>query len=159
MVVLESLPTKEKNSKTMKQEDLKLIVEALAKGGIKGDFVMEKHVEYEVNNVERGGIGIQINGVNRRASNAPVLELLDELVKSAIQQHPKSPKHILLPVRAAKEAEALPMVDLKWVNDRYELQLNPTNWSDWVTKADTNYDNKELSPLIEDFQKLKNSET
>ncbi len=142
----------------MEQDELKLIAEILAKSGIKGDFVMEKHVEYEVNNVERGGIGIQINGLNRRASTDPVRQLLDELVKAAIEQHPNSPKHILLPVRAARDAEALPMADLKWVNDRYGLQLNPTNWSDWVMKADANYDPRELNPLIERFQKLKNSE-
>ena len=29
---------------------------------VKGDLVMEKHVEHEVANVEAGGIGIQIVG-------------------------------------------------------------------------------------------------
>ena len=49
----------------MKQEDIQAALEALGKGGIKvaGDLVIEKHVEYEVDNVEAGGIGIQvING-------------------------------------------------------------------------------------------------
>lgn len=47
----------------MTQEDLKRALEALGKSGITvaGDLVLEKNVEYEVNNVESGGIGIQIN--------------------------------------------------------------------------------------------------
>lgn len=38
-------------------------LEKILKGGIivQGDFVMEKHVENEIGNVEAGGIGIQIN--------------------------------------------------------------------------------------------------
>lgn len=52
----------------MNQEDIQKALEAIGKGGIKvnGDLVIEKHVEYEVDNVEAGGIGIQINnGVSR----------------------------------------------------------------------------------------------
>ena len=46
----------------MNQEELQKALEAIGKGGIQvaGDLVVEKHVEYEVNNVEDGGIGIQI---------------------------------------------------------------------------------------------------
>ena len=46
----------------MKQENLQKTLEAVAKSGItvNGDFVLEKHVEYEIDNVENGGIGIQI---------------------------------------------------------------------------------------------------
>ena len=46
----------------MNQEDIQKALEALGKGGITvaGDLVLEKKVEYEVNNVEKGGIGIQI---------------------------------------------------------------------------------------------------
>ena len=49
-------------SNDMKQEDIQKVLEVLGKGGINvaGDFVVSKHVEYEVNNVETGGIGIQI---------------------------------------------------------------------------------------------------
>lgn len=38
-------------------------MEKILKGGVtvQGDFVMEKHVENEIGNVEAGGIGIQIN--------------------------------------------------------------------------------------------------
>jgi hypothetical protein len=86
-----------------------------------------------------------------------VLGLLDELVKDAIIKG-KSAKHILMPVRAAKEAEVLPLVDLAWVNERYGLTLSPTNWSDWVNKKDANYDSKELNPLITRFQALKTPE-
>ena len=46
----------------MNQEDLQKKLETISKSGIivAGDFVLEKNVEYEVNNVENGGIGIQI---------------------------------------------------------------------------------------------------
>lgn len=46
----------------MNQEEFKKALEALGKGSITvaGDLVLEKHVEHEVNNVETGGIGIQI---------------------------------------------------------------------------------------------------
>lgn len=47
----------------MNMEDLQKALEALGKGGLNfaGDFVLEKHVENEIGNVEKGGIGIQIN--------------------------------------------------------------------------------------------------
>lgn len=47
----------------MNPEDIQKALEAISKGGInvKGDLVLEKHVEHEVANVEPGGIGIQIN--------------------------------------------------------------------------------------------------
>ena len=46
----------------MKQENIQKTLEAVAKSGmtVNGDFVLEKHVEYEISNVESGGIGIQI---------------------------------------------------------------------------------------------------
>ena len=42
--------------------EIEQLMKQLAQGGItvQGDFVMEKKVEYEVNNVEKGGIGIQV---------------------------------------------------------------------------------------------------
>ena len=86
-----------------------------------------------------------------------VLQLLDELVNDAISNG-KSAKHILMPVRAAQEADVLPIADLAWVNTRYDLELNPTNWSDWVNKKDANYDDRELNPLITRFQALKTTE-
>jgi len=84
----------------------------------------------------------------------PVLEELDKLVRHAIAND-KSPKYILLPIRAAKEAEVLPMADIEWVNNRYDLKLNPMNWSTWINKEDANYDSRELNSLIERFRKLK----
>ena len=84
----------------------------------------------------------------------PVLEELDKLVRHAIAND-KSPKHILLPIRAAKEAEVLPMADIEWVNNRYDLKLSPMNWSTWIKKEDANYDSRELNSLIERFRKLK----
>ncbi len=46
----------------MKKEDIQAALEAIGKSGIHvaGDLVLEKNVEYEVANVENGGIGIQI---------------------------------------------------------------------------------------------------
>lgn len=47
----------------MTPNDIQNMLEAISKSGInvKGDLVLEKHVEHEVANVEPGGIGIQIN--------------------------------------------------------------------------------------------------
>ena len=58
----------------MKKEDLQAALEAISKSGIQvaGDLVLEKNVEYEVANVEEGGIGIQINNGNAaKASSTP----------------------------------------------------------------------------------------
>lgn len=71
----------------MKQEKLQKTLETLAKSGITvaGDLVLEKNVDYEVNNVENGGIGIQIiNGnkelplTNSDKENKSALEKLEE---------------------------------------------------------------------------------
>ena len=59
---LEPLVSTQARNRTMNQEDIQKALEAISKGGITvaGDLVLEKKVEYEVNNVEKGGIGIQI---------------------------------------------------------------------------------------------------
>lgn len=93
-------------------------------------------------------------GKKENSSDDDVLNLLDELVKDAINNR-NTPKYILLPVRAAKDAGVLPCVDLKWVNERYKLKLNPMNWSTWVNKEDVGYDGRELLPLVSRFQALK----
>lgn len=66
----------------MKQEDIIKALEAIKGSGInvKGDLVLEKHVDYEVANVEQGGIGIQIN----HAKNAPQTST-DRNIKAAIE--------------------------------------------------------------------------
>ncbi|MBO4673248.1 MAG: hypothetical protein J5616_02745 [Bacteroidaceae bacterium] len=109
----------------------------------------------EINILKSKITGEIITTTNGFAINDSVLNLLDELVKTAIKAHPKSRKHILMPVRAGKEAEMLPMVDLSWVNTRYNLHLTPMNWSTWVNKQNANYDARELNPLISRFQALK----
>ena len=96
----------------------------------------------------------QSDGKTGKSSDDDVLNLLDELVKDAIKNR-NTPKYILLPIRAAKDAEVLPCVDLKWVNERYKLNLNPTNWSTWVNQEDVGYDGRELLPLVSRFQALK----
>lgn len=53
----------------MGKEDMMAALEAISKSGIivKGDLVLEKKVDYEVANVEDGGIGIQIiNGKDKQ---------------------------------------------------------------------------------------------
>lgn len=66
----------------MKQEDIQKALEAISTGGINvaGDFVMNKYVEYEVANVENGGIGIQIN--NKKEDTR--LTVSDKEIKTAI---------------------------------------------------------------------------
>lgn len=53
------------NTPKDKQMDAKEILKMMAESGgirVAGDFVMEKHVQYEVANVENGGIGIMVAG-------------------------------------------------------------------------------------------------
>ena len=65
----------------MTQEEIQKALEAIGRGGINvaGDFVLEKKVEYEVANVEAGGIGIQINN-----SKQVPLSKSDKDIKAAI---------------------------------------------------------------------------
>lgn len=67
----------------MNQEDIQKALEAISKSGITvaGDLVLEKKVEYEVNNVEAGGIGIQINN-----SKETPLAKSDKEIKAAIEE-------------------------------------------------------------------------
>ncbi len=69
----------------MIQEDIQKALEALGKGGItiQGDFVMSKQVEYEVNGVEDGGIGIQI--INNHKEEIP-LTVADKNIKEALEE-------------------------------------------------------------------------
>ena len=57
----------------MNQEDIQKTFEAMGKCDIRiaGDLVMEKHVEYEVENVEPGGIGIQLVGKKEEETTDP----------------------------------------------------------------------------------------
>jgi hypothetical protein len=86
----------------MKKEDLQAALEAISKSGIQvaGDLVLEKNVEYEVANVEEGGIGIQINNGNaaeassnpdaaggvipERLNTEEAVELMDNLVDAGM---------------------------------------------------------------------------
>lgn len=65
----------------MNQEDIQKALEALGKSGINvaGDLVLEKHVEHEVNNVEAGGIGIQI--INGKAETKSTNEIKQAVIK------------------------------------------------------------------------------
>ena len=89
------------------------------------------------------------------ATDDAVLKLLDSLVGKAIKEK-KTPKYILLPIRAAKDAEVLPTyVDRNWVNAQYNLSLSPMNWSTWVNDEKANYDLRELNHDITLFENLK----
>lgn len=71
----------------MRQEELQAALEALGRGGItvNGDLVIEKKVDYEVANVEAGGIGIQINNNYGGEKQAP-LAINDKEIKEAIEE-------------------------------------------------------------------------
>ena len=78
----------------MKQENIQKALEAIAKNGITvaGDLVLEKHVEYEVGNVEQGGIGIQINGKVAEAEKMFVslqLQFFDMVMFGSEEKQPK----------------------------------------------------------------------
>ena len=65
----------------MNEEERKKTFENFVKNGItvNGDFVMEKHVDYEVANVENGGIGIQI--INGKAETKSTNEIKHAVMK------------------------------------------------------------------------------
>ncbi|MCR5131059.1 MAG: hypothetical protein K6C10_06325 [Prevotella sp.] len=82
----------------MNQEDIQNALEAISKGGINvaGDLVLNKEVEYEVNNVEAGGIGIQIvNGqeTSKKGGNAKVSNEQISQAISAINGSDKVLRH------------------------------------------------------------------
>ena len=66
----------------MTKEEMMAAIEAIGKGGItvRGDLVLEKKVDYEVANVESGGIGIQITN----GKDVP-LTTSDKDIKAAIE--------------------------------------------------------------------------
>ena len=71
----------------MNQEYIQKTLEAISKSGITvaGDLVLEKKVEYEVANVEAGGIGIQINNGIDVPATSDKKELSAEQLASAIE--------------------------------------------------------------------------
>lgn len=78
----------------MKQEDIVKVLETLGSINVAGDLVLEKHVEHEVNNVEAGGIGIQIvNGKVEEAAQherqEDTLAVPEVLAKSELWQRVK----------------------------------------------------------------------
>ena len=83
----EPLVSTQARNRTMNQEDIQKALEAISKGGITvaGDLVLEKKVEYEVANVEAGGIGIQINHGKvdeaMTASDKDIKTSIEELLK------------------------------------------------------------------------------
>ena len=47
---------------------------------VQGDFVMKKEVQYEVNNVEAGGIGIQVVNGGKSSEEKPLMDDEKEIV-------------------------------------------------------------------------------
>ena len=80
----------------MTQEQLQKALESIGKSGIKvaGDLVLEKNVQYEVNNVENGGIGIQItngNHVPLSISDKDIKAAITELQEARLDDEKKEP--------------------------------------------------------------------
>ena len=61
----------------MDKDTLQKVLEALGQVNVAGDLVLEKNVEYEVNNVEAGGIGIQINNTMTPIANEEIDAVVD----------------------------------------------------------------------------------
>lgn len=91
----------------MKQENIQKALEAIAKNGITvaGDMVLEKHVEYEVGNVEQGGIGIQINGKVAEAEKMFVPRQLLFFDMVTLGSEEKQPKLIAMLREVAKKID------------------------------------------------------
>ena len=70
----------------------------------------------------------------------PALPLLSRLVKTAPST---SPKHVLMPYRAAREAGVLlpPMPSVSDFNEQFGTSLSPTNYSTYITSFDNPYEN------------------
>lgn len=70
----------------MKKEDIQNVLAAIGKSGItvNGDLVLEKNVQYEVANVENGGIGIQLQQRTEAAEASPA-EISKEQLARAIE--------------------------------------------------------------------------
>ncbi|MBO4672899.1 MAG: hypothetical protein J5616_00910 [Bacteroidaceae bacterium] len=86
----------------------------------------------------------------------PALPLLKEMVLDAVQEG-KTAKYILLPLRAAMEADALlPSFDVNSFNKSFGTSLNKANFSNWVNGTNgSSYDEKEIAPFIKRFRDLK----
>ena len=86
----------------------------------------------------------------------PALGLLCQLIKEAVDSG-KQAKYILMPQRAAMEAEVmLPKMDAEWYNHRFGTHLNKMNLSNWLNgTGKSDYDPKELEPLVTRFMALK----
>lgn len=67
----------------MDKELLKMVAESGIT--IQGDLVLEKHVEHEIGNVEKGGTGIIINNYNNNKDDKSVT-VSDEKIKNAIEE-------------------------------------------------------------------------
>ncbi len=78
----------------MEQEDILKTLESLGKSGLNvaGDFVLNKHVEYEVNNVEAGGTGIVNNFYNEKSKKTATDEQISRGI-TAINGNDKALNH------------------------------------------------------------------
>lgn len=86
----------------------------------------------------------------------PALGLLCQLVKKAVEAG-KQAKYILMPQRAAIEAEVmLPQIDAEWYNSRFGTNLNKMDLSRWINgTGKCMYTPQEIAPIIARFKSLK----
>lgn len=84
------------------------------------------------------------------------LSMLDNEVRSRLDGGAE-PKQVLLPVKAAMEAEVvIPFSSVVEFNDRYGCDIKPAAWSRWIKGVGNfSYDSRELSAYITAFSKLK----
>ena len=74
--------------------EIEELMKQLAQGGInvQGDLVMKKEVQYEVSNVENGGIGIQVVNGNVAAQANPASDKSQAAEVDMAEAHPSFPR-------------------------------------------------------------------
>ena len=74
--------------------EIEELMKQLAQGGInvQGDLVMKKEVQYEVSNVENGGIGIQVVNGNVAAQANPASDKSQAAEVDMTEAHPSFPR-------------------------------------------------------------------
>lgn len=127
-----------------------------AKYDFAGATIEKFYVESTVNEYNYGHEKEKQDGYTDEEELYPALKLLCQLVKEAVEAG-KQAKYILMPQRAAMEAEVmLPPIDADWYNSQFGTKLNKVNLSNWLNgTGGTDYDPKELEPMTERFRMLK----
>lgn len=87
-----------------------------------------------------------------KAPAKTAIDFLDEEVRRRIDEG-QQPKHILLPVRGAKEALVnLPFSNEVGFNNRYHTNISHNAWSRWINGTDNcGYEERELEAFVKLF--------